>query len=69
MQGSVETSDEWIFSRTGIRERHIAADNEFASDLALMASRRAMEAAGLTPDDLSLIIVATTTPDMVLCTA
>ena len=65
LEGSVETSDEWIFSRTGIRQRHIAADNEFASDLALMARRRAMEAAGLTPDDLSLIIVATTTPDMV----
>ena len=65
LEGSVETSDEWIFSRTGIRERHIAAENEFASDLALHASRRAMQAAGVTPGDLNLIIVATTTPDMV----
>ncbi len=63
--GSVETSDEWIFSRTGIRQRHIAADNEFASDLALKASQRALEAAGVAAADLSLIIVATTTPDMV----
>ena len=65
LEGRVDTSDEWIFSRTGIRQRHIAADNEFASDLALKASRSAMEAAGSTADDLDLIIVATTTPDMV----
>jgi 3-oxoacyl-[acyl-carrier-protein] synthase III len=65
LEGSVETSDEWIFSRTGIRQRHIAADNEFASDLALNASRQALEAAGITADALDLIIVATTTPDMV----
>jgi 3-oxoacyl-[acyl-carrier-protein] synthase III len=65
LEGSVETSDEWIFSRTGIRERHIADDHECASDLALIASRRALEAAGVTPDDIHLIIVATTTPDMV----
>jgi 3-oxoacyl-[acyl-carrier-protein] synthase-3 len=65
LEGSVETSDEWIFSRTGIRERHIAADNECASDLALIASQRALEAAGVTADALDLIIVATTTPDMV----
>ena len=65
LEGSVETSDEWIFSRTGIRERHIAADNECASDLALHASRGAMAAAGISADALDLIIVATTTPDMV----
>jgi 3-oxoacyl-[acyl-carrier-protein] synthase III len=65
LEGSVETSDEWIFSRTGIRQRHIAADNECASDLALNASRRALEAAGVTADAIDLIIVATTTPDMV----
>ncbi len=65
LEGSVETSDEWIFSRTGIRQRHIAADHEFASDLALKASQRALEAAGTNAADLSLIIVATTTPDMV----
>lgn len=65
LEGSVETSDEWIFSRTGIRQRHIAAEGECASDLALHASRRALEAAGITPAEISLIIVATTTPDMV----
>ncbi len=65
LETSVETSDEWIFSRTGIRQRHIAAGDEFASDLALVASRRALEAAGVAAGDLSLIIVATTTPDMV----
>jgi 3-oxoacyl-[acyl-carrier-protein] synthase-3 len=65
LEARVDTSDEWIFSRTGIRQRHVAADNEFASDLALIASRRALEAAGVAADALSLIIVATTTPDMV----
>jgi 3-oxoacyl-[acyl-carrier-protein] synthase-3 len=65
LAGTVDTSDEWIQQRTGIRERHIAADNEKASDLALQASRRALEMAGITADQLSLIIVATTTPDMV----
>ena len=61
----VDTSDEWIYSRTGIRQRHIAADDQSASDLGLIASRRALEAAGLTPADIDLIIVATTTADMV----
>lgn len=61
----VETSDEWIQQRTGIRQRHIAAENEMTSDLALIASRRALEMAGLAPEKLDLIIVATTTPDMV----
>ncbi len=65
LEARVETSDEWIFSRTGIRQRHVAADNECASDLALSASRRALESAGVAAGDLSLIIVATTTPDMV----
>ncbi len=65
LEARVETNDEWIFSRTGIRQRHVAADTEFASDLALMASRRALEAAGVAPIELSMIIVATTTPDMV----
>jgi 3-oxoacyl-[acyl-carrier-protein] synthase-3 len=62
----IDTSDEWIFSRTGIRSRCVAADNEKASDLALHASRRAMEAAGVTADDIDLIVLATSTPDMVL---
>ena len=61
----VATSDEWIFTRTGIRQRHIAADDERASDLALNASRKAIEAAGITAQDIGLIIVATTTPDMI----
>jgi 3-oxoacyl-[acyl-carrier-protein] synthase-3 len=61
----VDTSDEWIYSRTGIRQRHVAADNETTSDLAFHASRRAIEAAGIAPSDIGLIILATTTPDMV----
>ncbi|MGV3627623.1 MAG: beta-ketoacyl-ACP synthase III [Betaproteobacteria bacterium] len=61
----VETSDEWIQQRTGIRQRHIAADNETTSDLALKASQRALDMAGIAADKLDLIIVATTTPDMV----
>lgn len=59
----VDTSDEWIRDRTGIEERHIAADGEFTSDLATAAARQAMENAGLTADDIDLIVVATTTPD------
>ena len=61
----VDTSDKWIYTRTGIRQRHVAADDQFASDLALIASRRAMDAAGVGPADIDLVIVATTTPDMV----
>src|SRR5262245_22282851 len=60
-----DTSDDWIVARTGIRERHIAADGEFTSDLALHACRRALEAAGRTADDVDLIVLATSTPDMV----
>ncbi len=59
----VETSDEWIVSRSGIRERHIAADGEMTSDLALQASLRAIEMAGIDASDIDLIIVATTSPD------
>ncbi len=61
----VETSDEWIVERTGIRARHFAAPEVACSDLAVQAGRRALEAAGLGADDLDLIIVATSTPDMV----
>ena len=61
----VDTSDEWIRARTGIRERHIAAPDEKTSDLALHASRAALAAAGIAPADVDLIVVATTTPDMV----
>jgi 3-oxoacyl-[acyl-carrier-protein] synthase-3 len=60
----VDTSDEWIRTRTGIRERRIAADGEQTSDMALVASRAALEMAGLEPQDLDLIIVGTVTPDM-----
>ncbi|MDO8351607.1 MAG: beta-ketoacyl-ACP synthase III [Gallionella sp.] len=59
----VDTTDEWIVSRSGIHERHIAADAEMASDLALQASLRAIEMAGIGADEIDLIIVATTTPD------
>lgn len=61
----VDTNDEWIVSRTGIRERHYAADNESASDLALIASQRAILAAQASASEIDLIIVATSTPDMV----
>lgn len=60
----VETTDSWILSRTGIRERRIAADTEATSDMAAEAASRALAAAGLTPDQVDLIIVATITPDM-----
>jgi len=61
----VDTSDDWIVARTGIRVRHIAADGEATSDLALAASRRALEAAGIAASEVDLIVVATTTPDMI----
>ena len=61
----LDTSDEWIRTRTGIRQRHIADENTTSSDLALEASRAAIAAAGITAADLDLIIVATSTPDFV----
>jgi 3-oxoacyl-[acyl-carrier-protein] synthase-3 len=61
----IETSDEWISSRTGIRFRHLAEDGQTASDLGLEASRRALAGAGLEASDLDLIIVATSTPDFI----
>ncbi|MGY4515614.1 beta-ketoacyl-ACP synthase III [Lysobacter sp. HA18] len=61
----VETSDEWIASRTGIRERHVAAEGETTCDLAFHAATRAMEAAGVTAADIDLIILGTTTPDII----
>ncbi|MEN3943567.1 beta-ketoacyl-ACP synthase III [Prosthecobacter sp. SYSU 5D2] len=60
----VDTSDEWITSRTGIRARRIAADDQATSDLASEAARRAMAAAGVTAEEINLIVVATVTPDM-----
>ncbi len=65
LEKKIDTSDEWIFSRTGIRTRRVAAEGETTSDLAMHASRRAMEAAGVTAEDIDLVVVATTTPDMV----
>jgi 3-oxoacyl-[acyl-carrier-protein] synthase III len=65
----IETSDEWIVERTGIRFRHFAAPDVAVSDLALIASRRALEAADCDPGDIDLIIVATSTPDMVFPSA
>jgi 3-oxoacyl-[acyl-carrier-protein] synthase-3 len=61
----IETNDEWIVERTGIKARHFAAPDVSSSDLALRASRHALEAAGVTADQIDLIIVATSTPDMV----
>lgn len=60
----VDTSDEWITTRTGIKTRHIAADDEFASDMALQASEKAIAHAGVSIDDIDCILVATLTPDM-----
>ncbi|MFZ4536816.1 beta-ketoacyl-ACP synthase III [Propionivibrio sp.] len=65
IQRGVETNDEWIFSRTGIRARHLAAANCTSSDLALEASTRALAAAGIEASDVDLIIVATSTPDFI----
>ncbi len=61
----VDTSDEWIFERTGIKQRHVAADTQLTSDLALEASLSAISDAGIKPSEIDLIIVATSTPDQV----
>lgn len=63
LEKMVDTDDEWIVTRTGIRERHIAAEDESTSDLAFHAASEALNSAGLVPEDIDLIIVATTTPD------
>lgn len=65
LEAMVETSDAWIVERTGIRQRHVAAENQATSDLALEACRHALAAAGLKPGDIDLIVVATSTPDMI----
>ncbi|MEE2804005.1 MAG: beta-ketoacyl-ACP synthase III [Pseudomonadota bacterium] len=62
---SIETSDEWIRTRSGIRERRIAADTEFTCDLAEKAASRALQSAGRDPEEIDLVVVATTTPDQV----
>ena len=66
LERMVDTSNDWIVERTGIRERRIAAPEQASSDLALIASQRALAAAGLTADQVDTIIVATTTPDRIL---
>jgi 3-oxoacyl-[acyl-carrier-protein] synthase-3 len=65
LERMVDTSDQWITERTGIRKRHLAAPQETTCDLAEVAARRAIEAAGIAAQDIDLIIVATTTPDRV----
>lgn len=65
LEDMVDTSDEWIRERSGIKRRHIAADGETTSDMALVAARRALDSADLATEDIDLIIVATTTPDKV----
>jgi len=64
LEKMVETSDDWITTRTGIKERRIAAPDQFTSDLAVKAAERAMKMAGITANQIDLIIVATITPDM-----
>ncbi len=64
LEKMVDTSDEWITTRTGIKERHMAAKDEFTSDMAAKAAQRAMKMAGVTASEIDLIIVATITPDM-----
>jgi 3-oxoacyl-[acyl-carrier-protein] synthase-3 len=64
LEKMVDTSDAWITERTGIKQRHIAAENESASDMALVAARRALETAGLAPSDLDMIIVGTISGDV-----
>lgn len=65
LERMVDTTDEWIFARTGIRERHIAASDECTSDLGLAAARKAIEAANIDVQDIDLLVLATTTPDRI----
>ena len=65
LEKMVETSDEWIMSRTGMKERRIAAENEQASDMGYFAAKEALEQAGVLAEELDLIVVATTTPDYI----
>src|ERR1041385_6453718 len=65
LEKMVDTTDEWITTRTGIKERRLAAKDEFTSDMAAKAALRAMKAAGVTGDQIDLVVVATITPDMV----
>lgn len=65
LEKMVDTTDEWIFARTGIRERRVAAENEYTSDLAFEAAKNAIASAGVSKEEIDLIIVATTTPDKI----
>ena len=65
LEKMIDTTDEWIFTRTGIRERHIAAKSEHTSDLALEAAKNAIASAGIEAQQIDLIIIATTTPDKI----
>ena len=65
LEKRIETTAQWIIDRTGIHQRHIAAEGEFTSDLATQAARAALDAAGLQANDLDLLLVATTTPDLI----
>jgi 3-oxoacyl-[acyl-carrier-protein] synthase-3 len=65
LEKMVDTTDQWIKERTGITERHIIADGQYTSDMSLEASNQALEDAGITADELDLIIVGTTTPDLI----
>lgn len=65
LESIVDTSDEWIRERTGIEQRHVAAEGQTTCDLAEQAARRALDAAGIKPDDIDLLLVGTTTPDLI----
>ncbi|MBT8078329.1 MAG: ketoacyl-ACP synthase III [Gammaproteobacteria bacterium] len=65
LEKMVDTSDEWIRTRTGVERRHIAGDDETTSDLCVKAAQAAMDAAGVTADDVDLIVIGTTTPDLI----
>ncbi len=65
LEKMVETSDEWIRTRTGVERRHISADDQSASDLSIEAAKVAMDDAGVSPEDIDMVIIGTTTPDLV----
>ena len=65
LEKTLDTSDEWIRSRTGIERRHVAASGQTTTDLCEQAARQAIEAAGIGPEDIDLVIIGTTTPDIV----
>jgi 3-oxoacyl-[acyl-carrier-protein] synthase III len=64
LEKTIDTANEWIVERTGINQRHIAAENELTSDIGFFAAKKALEKAGLKPEDVDLIVLATTTPDL-----